>query len=1168
MEPYLEECLASLAGQSMRDFEAILVDDGSTDGSAAIAAAYADADDRFSLMRQGNAGLGAARNAGISKSSGEYLAFLDADDRLPEDALELLMTSADASGSDFVSGNVRRFDRAGSWQTERHKRMFAESIIGAHITDHPELIYDTMVCNKLFRRSYWEEHDFRFPEGVWFEDIEVAIVAHCNARSVDLLSGVTYEWRERQDSITRSLGDPRNVADRVAVTMRLRQFLGDRRFPELRRRLDEKVLRMDLPVYLRQLHLTEPADRIPVVASMRGYVQVVDPDVIDALPARDRLAYHYVVTADVEALIALMNFRRQRTALDVEERDRHFFAKYPGWEKAGGRLPPSLFRIDDEMQLESAIHSVTWDSDDLVITGVAYLDRVHQHGPDTLTRSAVLTRTLVAEEDHESRERSVTPLSLETVELPDVTARLDRPFQRYGWAGFELRVPLSALRLGGEWVSGDSEVWLTVSSGAVSRHVRLGGRAQGTPQWAALSPASGVQIRPRQDGAGRFGIRVHRPAAAVTGHRISESGLLTIEGDVLDPDSDAMTLDLVRRDAAGVRGRFELHPTGGVDGSVVQRFTVVVPFDELRLADDDRWVTSGTGHWDLYLGGPGTRTARRVGYATDLGESRFAEGPREVVARQTLAGNYTISDGPRRPVVTDIAWTAGDDLMVSCDVGSTSGASFVAWHRASNEYHVLDVDFDPDGGATLLLPVGRQKEWGLQRPWRNGTWTIQRRHMLEDGTTAFVPLRIGSSVHRRLPSSRIIGPVVAEPRVGLGDALSVVVRPDWRPSEMGRYRQRELRTAAYLSAREAPLLDVVLYQSYAGAQYAGNPRFIYEELRRRETSLHHVWIAQPGRLDVPGDATVVGVRTEEYYEYLARARYLINNTRFPRWFRKREGQVYLQTWHSTPLKRIAFDIESPKLANPLYLEEFGHDVEQWDHLISPSPASTAVMRRAFRYEGNVLETGHPRNDIFFAPNAAVMAADVRRELGIPEDRRVVLYAPTWRDDRHDDGRYRFDLELDVERMRKRLGDRYVLLLRRHSNIPRSPDLFRDGFATDVSSYPDIQDLYLVSDLFVTDYSSSMVDFANTGRPMIFYCYDLERYRDEIRGFNYDFENDAPGPIVRTFDALLAAIENEADLPETYGDRYARFVDRFCGLNDGGASAKVVDAVFGDALAGD
>jgi CDP-glycerol glycerophosphotransferase len=168
--PYLQTCLESLAQQTMADLEVVMVDDGSTDESAAIAERYVERDPRFKLVRQRNAGLGAARNTGVPHATGDLLAFVDSDDVVPRHAYELLRGALDRTGSDFASGNVMRLTPFGMTKAGFVGRVFDRSRLKTHITRFPALVNDRTAWNKLFRRSFWDEHGFRFPEGVYYED--------------------------------------------------------------------------------------------------------------------------------------------------------------------------------------------------------------------------------------------------------------------------------------------------------------------------------------------------------------------------------------------------------------------------------------------------------------------------------------------------------------------------------------------------------------------------------------------------------------------------------------------------------------------------------------------------------------------------------------------------------------------------------------------------------------------------------------------------------------------------------------------------------------------------------------------------------------------------------------------------------------------------------------
>ena len=215
------------------------------------------------------------------------------------------------------------------------------------------------------------------------------------------------------------------------------------------------------------------------------------------------------------------------------------------------------------------------------------------------------------------------------------------------------------------------------------------------------------------------------------------------------------------------------------------------------------------------------------------------------------------------------------------------------------------------------------------------------------------------------------------------------------------------------------------------------------------------------------------------------------------------------------------------------------------------------------YERNMLETGYPRNDLLSASNRDEIALNLKKKLGIPLDKKTILYAPTWRDDEYyGNGRYKFKLKLDLDLLKKELGDQYVVLLRTHHYIADNLDVTGlEDFAFNLSKYDDITEIYLISDICITDYSSVFFDYANLKRPLLFYTYDLDKYRDVLRGFYIDMETELPGPLVFSSEEVVDKIKNIDQLNADYQEKYQQFYQRFCSWEDGNASKRVVEEVF-------
>jgi len=360
---------------------------------------------------------------------------------------------------------------------------------------------------------------------------------------------------------------------------------------------------------------------------------------------------------------------------------------------------------------------------------------------------------------------------------------------------------------------------------------------------------------------------------------------------------------------------------------------------------------------------------------------------------------------------------------------------------------------------------------------------------------------------------------------------------------------------------------LVIFESFHGKQYSDNPRAIYEYMKEEKPDFKLVWSIDPSSVKLFDSFQVPYIKrdTLNWLFTFPRAKYWISNARLPNWIKKPKDTVYLQTWHGTPLKKLGFDIEEiymPGTNTEKYKDNFANESKNWDLLVSPNAYSTEIFKRAFRYDGDVIESGYPRNDAL--QNVSLESINsIREKIGIPTEKKVILYAPTWRDDDfYKRGQYKFEFQFDLRRFKEKYGDNFVLLTRMHYLVAENFEFSRyEGFIYDVSSYPDIKDLYRISDLLITDYSSVFFDYSILNRPIIFFMYDLEKYRDQLRGFYFDIEQDAPGPIAETEEELFSAIDRTIDPSWRNPSTFSTFRKKFTQWEDGQASKKVVAAMI-------
>ncbi|WP_117168454.1 CDP-glycerol glycerophosphotransferase family protein [Paraliobacillus sediminis] len=361
---------------------------------------------------------------------------------------------------------------------------------------------------------------------------------------------------------------------------------------------------------------------------------------------------------------------------------------------------------------------------------------------------------------------------------------------------------------------------------------------------------------------------------------------------------------------------------------------------------------------------------------------------------------------------------------------------------------------------------------------------------------------------------------------------------------------------------------LIMFESFLGKQYSDNPRAIYEYMLKEYPEYKMYWSVNRSDSVKFEDKNIKYVRrfSISWLIKMSRAKYWVTNSRLPLWIPKPRKTIYLQTWHGTPLKRLAADMEEvhmPGTNSVRYKRNFLSEASKWDYLVSPNNYSSVIFRRAFQFDKEMIESGYPRNDYLINSNNEKTIKELKKKNNLPLDKKILLYAPTWRDNQfYTKGKYKFNLQLDLERLKLELGEEYIVILRMHYLIAEKLDLLSyEGFVFDFSTYEDIRELYLMSDILITDYSSVFFDYANLRRPMLFFVYDIDEYKDNLRGFYFDFEKEAPGPLIKTTGSLIDEINAIKENDFVTSTDLDLFYQKFCYLEKGESTKKVVDEVF-------
>ncbi|MBW8487394.1 CDP-glycerol glycerophosphotransferase family protein [Actinomadura parmotrematis] len=1091
----------------------------------------------YSLTGAYTVGDGVEAVTGAAAAAGEYLFFADEPMIFLPGGLENLVASLDETGSDFALGPVGTL--RGNAAERAHKRLYEKPLKCVSVHDHDLLLGDGSPAGKLWRRRFLTGHGLTWEAGGPDTDVPPMLRAHCLATGVDVVTGPVCLRRPAEEDAApaREPGAAlRELEGRAVRALAGAEFLD--RLPALRDEWDRRALTGGLKDVFALVAAGDDDTAARAIAAAGSYARTVGPHVLDRLPVLTRLKWHLVrrdMPAELREVLADERPPHRKGRGRVLRRGGRFYhAGYPLFEDPA--VPPEIHRLHDELAVRHTVTAARWEDGRLAVEGTAMIRGLR---PRRRWQQWTLAWLVCAETGRRVR-------------LPVTATPVQGP--RADWSGFRFtadpaRLPAGAGRRG--WL-----VELCVFGQGVLRTARLKA-PDPLEEPAPRRAAGGTWTRAERTASGLLALFADHAPVDLTAHR-RDGDELEITGRhpggvpadarlalVLDPGGPRRPLPFTRTGGDGFTARVPLallregapppYPPGGAEDRALDDGATWRPVLTAGGADRELRLTAGPGRH------PGGDAGDLVVWAQPDGRARLRWCPDAAVVRDAapagaglrLAGTLpaALPDGPAELVLRP--HRGGRDRRFPM---RRTGDSFTA-------------EFDPAAVASLAgtLPL----------PW--GAYDL-----CAAAGDALVPLRLDAApLGPPPPEWEAAGRTFALRRAP-GDRVRLAVSTDHPEAERTAAARRALVEERYPLLRAEPLRDAVLFDSYFGRQYSDSPRAILEELRRMDAPLDLLWAVQDGQVAVPDGVTPVRRLGGEHMEALARSRYVVTNTHLPMWFRRREGQRVLQTWHGATLKRIGFDVDAANVpfVSDGYRAEMAEAIAQWDHLVSPSPWCTPILRKAFRYEGEILETGYPRNDVFHAPDRDERADRARAALGLPPGKKVVLYAPTWRDDRfHGRGRWRLDLRLDLAAARRSLGADHVLLVRCHSNVVDPVPGAGDGFVFDATDYPEMQELLLVTDVLITDYSSVMFDFAATGRPMLFFTYDLEHYRDRVRGFYLDLEAEAPGPLLRTSDDVIDAVRDIDRVAARYRDAHAAFAARACPLDDGKATLRVVERVF-------
>lgn len=344
----------------------------------------------------------------------------------------------------------------------------------------------------------------------------------------------------------------------------------------------------------------------------------------------------------------------------------------------------------------------------------------------------------------------------------------------------------------------------------------------------------------------------------------------------------------------------------------------------------------------------------------------------------------------------------------------------------------------------------------------------------------------------------------------------------------------------------------LIYSSY-GANYGCSPKYVSEYLVENNPEIEVIWVFnQPEKYDIRGVKKVKNMSLKYFY-YLSTSKFIVTNFRTPVEFKKRDKQIYIQTWHSSlRLKMIEKDAEDTLPQN--YIKQAKEDSKKLDYLVSGCKYSTEIFKKCFWYDGEILEIGTPRND-FLLTIKEKKIRDIKDNLDIG-DEKILLYAPTFRKDNNLDV-YNVDYERLLNGLEKKYNCKWKILLRLHPHLINIMPEIKLENVINVTRYDDIQELLAISDILISDYSSLMFDFTITKRPCFLYVPDLEEYQSKDRKLYFNVK-ELPFKIAKSNDELIDKIVNFSN--EEYNKSLELFLNKIGSYENGKASQKIAELI--------
>lgn len=1139
---FLKEALDSLLRQGINDeLQVILIDDGSKDETSTIAKDYVDQyPDVFELYLFENGGLGAARNRGTNLAVGEYVTYVDPDDIVVDDSYHNMLSIINRTGSDVIGGAVRRFNSTGKqWTSTVHNKAYHDAYEATTLGEHPELVWDTTAWNKIYNLEFIQSNSLYFPEKMLYEDMPMVVPMYSLAKKIDVFDEVIYLWRERDEgapSITQSTAQKNNFTDRVKGMKMILSSLADYDAPENAQNEQlNKMLNFDLrlPFTYEKYIALDDEYKDTIYEQVKGFLKLLTPAQFNQAQYWYRALYTvWLYQPKVVVQNAITKFAKYEFCVQFNQDDGSFHSSYQD------DFDFDLATLNSDFEPFTRLYSVTEENNQVVLVGhlfYRYMDLPTRNLISNLKVELVNKNGEVLVHSNGVADMQYDPDATAKWGFENTQSRREQAAHNFDISSYRITVPFAELERLNE------TVYVKLKLTVYDRELEL----------LISEPMPGDQPRPE--------------------------GFVIDNGFLLTSYSSDWRLRLTYLANAPLVTTFTWSRNHYLWTIKNAKKNIIIynPTNReiLKLVKNGNEYSLSKSDAN-YIGTPGGAGQAWWQFMTtdntnDYDSFELVRMATPTIAEpHTLKKNMTVFHVSNHVATLAVSWQYPLIADAELDDENVTIRFWLdGWARLASSANITFIQDGLDNKYVAKKIEGnflKRNLWEVQLPLGFGLYAQNRMLHPEVTLTFFqrqpftMPLRWGKSKFNIFREEHPVGRLTWY--FGSDDS------EEHRVLTMRQSTNREGFTTMgekvsfwqgkYQEWLQEPIFEkTIMYSSYWGQDFNDNPRALYEYIEKHYPGYQHVVVYSNILQDIelPGVIPVV-TGTKKYWYYLAHAKYFVNNVNFEGKERvKRPEQLEIQTMHGTPLKQMGFKVlqDWTSASYEQYLEKN----RNWDYLTVPSDYVAEIAASAYRHQAKVLNTGYPRNDELFVRNNEAEILRIKRAMKVPVDKKLVLYAPTWRK------KGERKLGIDFESMYASLRDDLFVLIRPHhlSGDIEVPMAYADKMILSDDSFA-IDDYYLISDVMITDYSSVMFDYALLNKPMVFFVYDFDNYVSS-RGLNFDFKADAPGPLVYTQTELEISLQSFEEIPKRYEDKIAIFDTKFIQYDDGHASENIFKAVF-------